>query len=77
MRGKKLLAITFACVCFASGLLLAQVTTGTILGTVRDSTGAVIPGATVRLKNVETGSGRTAGTDSAGRYTTPQLGLGH
>ena len=77
MRGTRLLATTFVCVCFASGLLLAQRTTGTILGTVRDSTGAVIPGAMIRLKNVETGIARTVTTDSAGRYTTPQLGLGH
>ena len=55
---------------------LAQVTAGTILGTVADSSGAVIPGATVQLRNVETGITRTVTTDAAGRYRAPQLGLG-
>ena len=64
------------CVIFWGGIALAQVTTGTILGTVSDSTGAVIPGATVNLRNVETGISRTVTTDAAGRYRAPQLGLG-
>ena len=71
------LAGVFVCGFFFSGIVLAQITTGTILGTVRDSTGAVIPGATIRLKNAETGTTRTATTDASGRYTAPQLGLGN
>ena len=58
------------------GNVLAQVTTGTISGTVKDSTGAVIPATTVRVKNVETGAVRTVTTDPAGRYSAPQLGVG-
>ncbi|MBI4464772.1 MAG: TonB-dependent receptor, partial [Acidobacteria bacterium] len=56
---------------------LAQVTTGTIMGTVSDSTGAVIPGSSVTIRNVETGIIRTATTGAAGRYRVPQLGLGN
>ncbi|MBI4461179.1 MAG: carboxypeptidase regulatory-like domain-containing protein, partial [Acidobacteria bacterium] len=64
------------CVFFlAAGIGLAQ-TAGTILGTVSDSTGAVIPGATVTIRNTETGIARTVTTDAAGRYRAPQLGLG-
>ncbi|MBI3894920.1 MAG: TonB-dependent receptor, partial [Acidobacteria bacterium] len=61
---------------FLSGVVFAQVTTGTVSGTVSDSTGAVIPGANVTLRNVETGITRTTMTDAAGRYRVPQLGLG-
>ncbi|MBI4464390.1 MAG: carboxypeptidase regulatory-like domain-containing protein, partial [Acidobacteria bacterium] len=64
------------CVFLEGGVLLAQVTTGTILGAVSDSTGAVIPGATVTVRNVETGISRTITTDAAGRYRVPQLGVG-
>lgn len=60
----------------ASGLALAQITAGTVSGTVRDSTGAVLPGATVTLKNTDTGTTRKAISDAAGRYSAPQLSLG-
>ncbi|MBI3895965.1 MAG: TonB-dependent receptor [Acidobacteria bacterium] len=62
-------------VCLA-GVALAQVTTGTILGTASDSTGAVIPGARVTARNVQTGIARTVTTDAQGRYRAPELGLG-
>ena len=54
----------------------AQVATATISGTVRDATGAVVPGATIILRSVETGIRRTVTTDASGRYSAPQLGLG-
>jgi hypothetical protein len=41
----------------------SQTTTGTILGTVTDAAGAVVPGATVTIKNVETGITRNIVTD--------------
>ncbi|MBI4458582.1 MAG: carboxypeptidase regulatory-like domain-containing protein, partial [Acidobacteria bacterium] len=50
------------CALLAGGISLAQVTTGTISGTVSDSTGAVIPGATVTIRNTETGISRTVPT---------------
>ena len=39
-----------------------------IEGTVMDSSGAVIPGATVTIRNVATGASRTVTADSGGRY---------
>src|SRR6266700_2789617 len=45
-------------------------------GVVTDSTGAIIVGATVRVKNVETGAIRTLVTDSAGRYDASLLSVG-
>src|SRR5438094_5307938 len=39
-----------------------------ITGVVKDSSGAVIPGATVTAKNEATGIGRTETTDGGGNY---------
>lgn len=36
-----------------------QITTGTIEGTVTDENGAVVPGATVEIKNLDTNASRT------------------
>jgi len=55
----------------------AQVTTGTISGTVTDSTGAVLPGTNIVIQNEDTGISRTVTTDSAGRYLAPSLTLGN
>lgn len=54
----------------------AQVTTATILGVVRDESGAVLPGATVTARNVETRITRTVTSGSDGQYRVPQLALG-
>ena len=47
--------------------------TGSILGTVTDSTGAVLAGATVTITNAETGVSQKVQTTSAGDYTVPEL----
>src|SRR6266516_2786711 len=46
---------------------------GVIAGTVKDQTGAVLPGVTVEAKHQEKGSSRTAVTDSSGKYRMAQL----
>ncbi|MBI2822618.1 MAG: TonB-dependent receptor [Acidobacteria bacterium] len=56
--------------------LLAQVTTASISGTVKDDTGAVLPGVTVTARNLDTGKTRVLITDDAGRYRAPELDLG-
>jgi hypothetical protein len=48
-------------------------TTSAIVGQVRDTTNAVVPGATVAITNLETGLRRSARTDDAGRFNFPQL----
>src|SRR5438105_3422922 len=45
-----------------------QLANGSLLGTVRDSTGAVMQAVTVSAKNLETGAVRTATTDNSGTY---------
>src|SRR3989442_16011746 len=49
----------------------AQAARGTILGTVRDSTGAALPGATGTLTNTGTGFTRSVVADASGEYTAP------
>src|SRR5215471_14974382 len=50
-----------------------QVAGGTISGTISDSTGRVISGAEVLIKNVATGVTRNATTNTDGLYTAPNL----
>ena len=61
-------------VCFLPVKALAQgETTSAIVGQVRDTTNAVVPGAAVTITNHETGLKRSAVTDDAGRFNFPQL----
>jgi len=55
----------------------AQTFRGTILGTVTDSSGAAVTGATVTVKNSETGLLRTATTGDDGSYSVPELPIGN
>ncbi len=56
--------------------LAAQGTTGTILGTVTDSSGGVVPDAMVQVTNVGTGAAQTVTSDAQGRYRAPDLPVG-
>ncbi len=49
---------------------------GEIVGVVQDSTSAALPGAELRLRNLDTNLLRAAKADSAGRYTVLDLPLG-
>jgi hypothetical protein len=57
---------------FVPSFLLAQ-TTGTIQGTVTDSTGAVVDSATVTATNLSTNATRTATSSASGFYSIPNL----
>jgi len=54
----------------------AQLPTGTILGTVRDASAGVIPGATVTATNTETGLSRTVVSGDDGSYRIAALPVG-
>lgn len=54
----------------------AQTITGTITGIVKDTSGAVVPGATITMTQVDTGRQQTAVTDAEGRYASGPLPLG-
>ena len=53
--------------------LYAQAPTGTILGTVTDNTGAVIPSANITITNKATNVARTTVTNAEGIYSAPAL----
>jgi|HubBroStandDraft_6_1064221.scaffolds.fasta_scaffold03860_3 hypothetical protein len=53
--------------CFA-GVAMAQTETATISGLITDDTGAVVPGAEVKLQSVDRGSAISAATNNAGIY---------
>ena len=55
----------------------AQTFRGTILGTVTDTTGAVVPGATITIRNVDTGLVRTTESQADGSYRVPELPIGN
>jgi hypothetical protein len=53
--------------------VFAQSDVGRIVGTVADSTGAVIPGASISVKNEKTGQERSVKSDSQGYFIVTQL----
>ncbi len=67
-----LLTLLFACLCCP---VLAQ-TSGSISGEVRDEKQAVITGATVTMRNIQTNETRTAQTNSDGRYHFASVPVG-
>ncbi len=67
-----LLVWSVACLLPAEALAQGE-TTSAIVGQVRDTTNAVVPGATVTIANPEIGLRRSAKTDDAGRFNFPQL----
>ncbi|HYP54522.1 MAG TPA: TonB-dependent receptor, partial [Pyrinomonadaceae bacterium] len=75
------LAVSLAC-CLMFALALvpraasAQTSVGRVAGTVTDSAGASVPGATVTVTNVETNLVRTAAADAEGFYTVTNLPVG-
>ena len=73
--------LLLACVLMAASMLaapgsLAQTFRGTVIGTVTDSSGAAVPGATVTVKNEDTGLARTTVTSDDGSYSIPELPVG-
>jgi hypothetical protein len=62
---------------FGGAELFAQSTTGTIQGTVRDEQQAVIPGATVTIRNIDTNLVRSTASGGDGSFRFPNLPVGN
>jgi outer membrane receptor protein involved in Fe transport len=74
---RTLALVVFALTVFAGASTLAQTFRGTILGNVTDSSGAAVPGATVTIKNLDTGLVRTVVSSEDGSFATPELPIGN
>jgi hypothetical protein len=61
---------------FSSSVLHAQYDNGSVVGTIRDASGAVIPGAAVTITNDATGQVSKATTNGSGDYEAPSLHVG-
>jgi outer membrane receptor protein involved in Fe transport len=59
-----------------ASLVLGQATTATLSGSVKDPSGAVLPGVEVGVNNVQTGQRRATVTDDSGNYLVPLLPVG-
>jgi hypothetical protein len=60
-----------------AALAFGQASTGAIVGTVRDSSGAVLPGVTVTIRNEGTNATRDVVTGASGDYSAPLLPPGN
>src|SRR5882757_205180 len=75
---KLLAAFTALLLCLAVGRHgVAQSIQGSIMGTVQDKAGAVVPGATLTLENLDEGSIRTTTTNGSGDYQFLDTKAGH
>src|SRR5579864_6722703 len=71
--------LCFSVLCLATLMAVpavAQLPTGTILGVAKDSSGAVLPNATITITNVDTSLRRTVTTGDDGTYRAPELPVG-
>src|SRR5262245_45924223 len=60
----------------SAGGASAQIATATLAGVITDETGAAVPGVTVTVRNVATGTSRSVTTGASGRYQVPALAAG-
>ena len=60
----------------SSAFAQSQAANGSIEGTVADTSGGVLPGVTVTVTNIETGTSRAIVTNEAGLFRAPLLRLG-
>ncbi|HLH30249.1 MAG TPA: carboxypeptidase-like regulatory domain-containing protein [Terriglobia bacterium] len=63
--------------CIALGVTWAQVSTGTIVGVVKDSSGGAIANAAVKLTHTTTGEVRQTATNEHGEFSAPFVPLGN
>ena len=59
-----------------SPFALTQSTTGRVLGSITDQSGAAVAGATVAVSDTQRGTSRTLVTDASGDYVAPDLAPG-
>jgi hypothetical protein len=71
MRKRKTLCVTFILSAFSTALWASP--TGSIMGTVKDSSGGVVPGVRITVTNTATNTRLSTTSDANGAYQFPQL----
>ncbi len=66
----------FAAVLFCACLAYGQTPTASVVGRITDATGAVIPGVTIKVTNLDTNVSHTGSSNEVGDYTIPYLNPG-
>lgn len=69
----RVISLSIIVLVWLSATLGAQQFSGTVRGTIQDSTGAVVPGAEISVVHIETNDTHTVATDDNGSYVVPQL----
>ena len=69
--------VMFSLLLVSAALAFGQTSRGTVSGTVTDSTGAVVVGATVTLTSTDTSNARTSTTNDEGFYRFDAVDLGN
>ncbi len=69
-------AMPVACLVFSLNPLYAQYDNGSLVGTIRDNSGAAVPGVQVSLTNTATGIITATTTNSTGDYQFPDVRIG-
>jgi hypothetical protein len=73
---KKLISAFIVLALASPALAQSQAANGSIEGTITDTSGGVLPGVTVTVTNVDTGTERSVVTSEKGLYRAPLLPLG-
>lgn len=77
MRNRVVSSLVLAAVCVSAPVVsLAQYENGSLLGTIRDASGAAVPNADVTVVNTATGITSHVKTDADGNYDVPQIRVG-
>jgi Carboxypeptidase regulatory-like domain/Protein of unknown function (DUF1501) len=76
MLSRKVIPL-FSLTAFSCLVAGAQVSNGTVVGTITETSGAVASKARVTVRNIETGMERNVTTDASGDYDVPNLVAGH
>ncbi len=76
MKGLRSICVLCALLLLTAGFGFSQAVNGTLLGTVTDSSGAIIPNAKVTVTEVNTGVNRSGQTNESGNYTFPDMAPG-
>src|SRR5512142_2366467 len=75
--GRLGVSLTLVLLLFAATSFAQSTTFGRLAGTVLDSSGGVLPGATITITNEQTNQALTATTNERGAFLFPQLTAGN